>query len=68
MPDKIDADLSPAKFRVVSRETTETVLAFFLDIKAVRVFPGRRPSEIQDLLSEPPAREAARPRQDNQRR
>jgi aromatic-L-amino-acid decarboxylase len=53
MPDKPDVDLKPAQFKAVSKETTEILLRLFRDMKTARVFPGKRPSEIQRLLSEP---------------
>jgi glutamate/tyrosine decarboxylase-like PLP-dependent enzyme len=53
LSDFLEVDLKPAQFRAVSKETTEMLLELFRDIDSARVFPGRKPAEIQDLLSEP---------------
>ena len=53
VPEELDVDLSQAEFRASSRETERMLLDLFSTIGSRRVFPGRRPAEIQNLLSEP---------------
>ncbi len=50
---ELDVDMRPAEFRAVANETTEMLVKFFSKTKSARVFPGKRPSDIQRLLSEP---------------
>ena len=53
MPDELEVDLNRAEFRAVDREAERILLEFFEGIGKKPVFPGRKPSEIQRLLSEP---------------
>jgi hypothetical protein len=54
MPDKIDADLSPSKFRAVSRETTETVLAFFATSRPCKSFREEDHQRFRTSSTNPP--------------
>jgi len=51
--DSVDSDLDQVQFRAVADETTEMLLRFFGDIRTARVFPRKKPLDIQKLLSEP---------------
>jgi len=53
VPEELDVDLNQAEFRASSRETERMLLDLFRTIGSRRVFPGRKPAEIQKLLSEP---------------
>ncbi len=53
MPDELGVDLNQAEFKAVSRETARILSEFFRTVESERVFPGKKPSEIQKLLSEP---------------
>lgn len=53
MPDPLDVDLKPVEIRAVSKETTDIILRLLRDIGSARVFPGKKPEEIRELLSEP---------------
>ena len=53
MPRQFDVDLTPAEIRAVGKETIEILNSLFRDIRSAPVFPGKKPAEIQALLSEP---------------
>jgi aromatic-L-amino-acid/L-tryptophan decarboxylase len=53
VPQGLDVDLNRAEFRASNRETERILLDLFRTIGSRRVFPGRKPAEIQKLLSEP---------------
>lgn len=53
VPGQLDVDLNRAEFRASSRETERMLLELFESVGSRRVFPGRKPIEIQKLLSEP---------------
>ncbi|MDG6902044.1 MAG: aspartate aminotransferase family protein [Nitrososphaerota archaeon] len=53
MPDELDVDLNRAEFKAVNKETARMLLEFFEGVRSKRVFPGRKPSQIQKLLAEP---------------
>jgi aromatic-L-amino-acid/L-tryptophan decarboxylase len=51
--DDFDVDMSPAEFKAVANQTTKMLSKFFVEVRSAKVLPGRKPSEIRDLLSEP---------------
>jgi len=53
MRDETEVDLDATQFRAMSDETTRILLELFRDIRSRRVFPGKKPSDIQRLLAEP---------------
>ena len=58
----LDVDLTPAEFRAVSEDTTEALLDLYRNVRSARVFPGKKPSELRALLSEPLPKKAQSPR------
>lgn len=51
---KSDVGLGSEEFKDVSEETTKMLIELFKGIDSARVFLGKRPSEIESILSEPP--------------
>jgi len=51
--DPLDVDLTTEEFRAASAETTEVLAELYRNIRSAPVFPGKRPSELRALLSEP---------------
>jgi aromatic-L-amino-acid/L-tryptophan decarboxylase len=58
----LDVDLTPAEFRAASKDTTEALLDLYRNVRSARVFPGKKPSELRALLSEPLPKKAQSPR------
>lgn len=60
--DPLDVDLTPAEFRSASDDTRDVLLNYFQNIRSARVFPAKKPAELQALLSEPLPRKPQSPR------